>query len=1139
MKLFSNDLILKKKNIVSNLPDGADCLAAAELCDHFSKILIILRDDVRLSRFSQSLRIITNNIDIIEFPAWDCLPFDKNSPNQKLVGKRVRALSSLANPNSKKTIILSTIGSVIQKIPNQDFIKNSSKSIQSGQNISQRELINFFENNGYMRTNTVREDSEYSLRGSILDVYPPGEKHPVRIDFFGDVIDSLRVFDPISQLSLHNINFISFNAGNEIILTDHSVELFRRNHRELFNEEYDKSLYNNISQKIRTNGIEHYLSMFHESLATIFDHIGDVHVILDKEYSPILDTKFEEINDFYNARKDDYNIEGKRFNLLSPQHLYIDKKKLLEILDKRVVIEFNSFTSGEKNSSIYLNIKPGIDFSIAKIQGENTVKELLTLTEIHSRILVCCNSNGSLQRIKGIINGIAKDDIINEIKNISQLKDNFSCIVYPLEKGFKINNTLFVSEEDLFGVKFRRPTVKSKKAENFLRDITSLTTGDLLVHVEHGIGKYEGLETIKSNDLERDCLKLLYSGNDRLYVPVENIELISRYGSGTDASLDKLGSSGWQARKANAKKRIKEIADELIKVAASRETTKIKPLEFPSDEYERFCSRFSYTPTEDQQLAIQDVENDLLSGRLMDRLICGDVGYGKTEIALRSSFMAAMAGYQVAVIAPTTLLVKQHVVNFQERFRGFPIKVSELSRFVKSKDSKLVKHEIETGETQIIIGTHSLLSKKIVFNNLLLLIIDEEQHFGVAQKEYLKSIRQSMHVLTLTATPIPRTLQMSLSGVRTMSLITTPPVDRLSIRTFVSTWDNITLKEAIKREIHRGGLVFCVVPRIKDLNKVHDKLIELLPDLKIATAHGRMNVEEIDKSMIGFSQGKANVLLSTNIIESGLDIPLANTIIVYNADKFGLSQLYQLRGRVGRGKARAYAYLTINDDSLLTSNARKRLEVMQTLDNLGAGFSLASYDMDIRGAGNLLGEEQSGHIKEVGIELYQSLLKAAIEINSIEGNLNIDEWSPQIQIGVSSKIPENYIEDVSLRLSMYRRIAVLKSDEEIEIIKQELVDRFGNLPKEVITLLEIINIKQHCKNANIYKIDAGKNGINLKFYNGIFPNPENLLKHITKNSERISVNSDQSIIIKKNMSNKNERIRLVKEELKMISDLLI
>ena len=446
---------------------------------------------------------------------------------------------------------------------------------------------------------------------------------------------------------------------------------------------------------------------------------------------------------------------------------------------------------------------------------------------------------------------------------------------------------------------------------------------------------------------------------------------------------------------------------------------------------------------------------------------------------------------------------------------GVSIKVSELSRFVKSKDSKLVKHEIETGETQIIIGTHSLLSKKIVFNNLLLLIIDEEQHFGVAQKEYLKSIRQSMHVLTLTATPIPRTLQMSLSGVRTMSLITTPPVDRLSIRTFVSTWDNVTLKEAIKREIHRGGLVFCVVPRIKDLNKVHDKLIELLPDLKIATAHGRMSVEEIDKSMIGFSQGKANILLSTNIIESGLDIPLANTIIVYNADKFGLSQLYQLRGRVGRGKARAYAYLIINDDSLLTNNARKRLEVMQTLDNLGAGFSLASYDMDIRGAGNLLGEEQSGHIKEVGIELYQSLLKAAIEINSVEGNLNINEWSPQIQIGVSSKIPESYIEDVSLRLSMYRRIAVLKSEEEIEIIKQELVDRFGNLPKEVSTLLEIINIKQYCKNTNVYKIDAGKNGINLKFYNDIFPKPENLLKYITKNSERILVNSDQSIIIKK------------------------
>ena len=1138
MNLFSNNLNFNKENILYNIPDGVDCFAVFELLKHFNNTLVILRDDVRLERFSKSLKIIDNKINIIEFPAWDCLPFDKNSPNQKIIGRRVKALFNLLNLNNKKTIVLTTVSSLVQKIPHADYIKKSSLKIEVGKSFILRDLTNFLESNGYIRTGTVREDSEYSIKGGIVDVFQPGETLPIRIDFFGNEIDSIKSFDPINQLSIDKLNIVNFYPGNEIILNDTSVDIFRRKYREIFGANgYDNSIYQLVSEYKRVNGIEQYLSLFHEKLTSIFNYLSDFSIILDKEFDAVLESKFEDINDFYNARKEDINGNEKKYNLLPLDNLYFSKGDIKNFFDQKVIIKFDSNQSDKIDLDITANINPGVNFSTLRIKGENPIVELLSLLKIHKKIVIISNSIGGIRRISSLIkaqNGSVK---LTEVLNPFNIDLDFSCAVYPLEKGFKLDDTLFVTEEDLFGLRVGRPSSKIKKAENFLRDITSLTIGDLLVHVEHGIGKYDGLETVNSGNIERDCLKIIYSGNDRLYLPVENIELVSRYGSGTNVNLDKLGSSHWQARKAIAKKRIKEIADELIKIAASRQTAKTKPLEFPSDEYNQFCSRFSFTPTEDQFCAIRDVENDLKSGKLMDRLICGDVGYGKTEIALRASFMTSMAGFQVALIAPTTLLVKQHVKNFKERFRGFPVKINELSRFIKPNQSAIVRNEIRTGETQIIIGTHSLLSKKIEFNNLSLLIIDEEQHFGVSQKEYLKSLRSSMHVLTLTATPIPRTLQMSLSGVRSMSLITTPPVDRLSIRTFVSNWDNVLIKEAIRRETHRGGLTFCVVPRIKDLDKMYKMITTLLPNIKIATAHGKMKVEEIDNSMMDFSEGKADLLLSTNIIESGLDIPSANTLIVYNSDKFGLSQLYQMRGRVGRGRVRAYAYLTTDENKLITSDARKRLEVMQTLDNLGAGFSLASYDMDIRGAGNLLGEEQSGHIKEVGIELYQSLLKNAIEIQTIGKSQDSFEWSPQIQIGISSKIPESYITDITVRLSIYRRIAFLKTEEEIDNIKFELLDRFGVLPVEVLTLLEIILIKQLCKLSNIFKIDVGNNGISLKFYKDTFSNPEKLLRYISHNANKLILKPDQSVVILKNLSNKKDRIKLVKEELIIISNL--
>ena len=695
MNLFSHKPIFDKKNILYNTPDGIDCFAVFEILQYYNKVLVILRDDVRLERFLKSLKTLNKDLNIIEFPSWDCLPFDRNSPNQKIIGKRVRALFKLINLRDEKTVVLTTVGSIIQKIPNAEYITNSSLKIEVGKNFLQNDIISFLESNGYFRTGSVREDSEYSIRGGIIDVFPPGEDNPVRIDFFGNEVDTIRYFDPINQLSIGNINHINFYPGSEINLNDKSINIFRAKYRQTFdNRIYDNLLYQLVSDKKRVNGIEQYLSLFHEELTSIFSYLDDFLVIFDKDYNAVLENKIEDINDFYNARKEDENLEGKKFNLLPIENLYFSKDNLEEFLEEKCIIRLNSNQSEKEDFNFSANIKPGINFSSLRVQGKNPIVELIGLLKIHKKIIITCNSNGALNRVKSLIQAHDSSLTVKEENYPFVSSLNLIGIAYPLEKGFKIDENIFITEEDLFGVKFGRPQSKTKRAENFLRDITSLSVGDLLVHVEHGIGRYESLVTVKSSDIERDCLKIIYSGNDRLYLPVENIELISRYGSGDKVNLDKLGSSNWQARKAIAKKRIKEIADELIKIAAARHTTKSKPLDFPSEEYDRFCSRFSFTPTEDQFSAIKDVENDLKSGVLMDRLICGDVGYGKTEIALRASFMASMSGFQVALIAPTTLLVKQHVKNFKERFKGFPIKINELSRFIKARDSVVIKMKL-------------------------------------------------------------------------------------------------------------------------------------------------------------------------------------------------------------------------------------------------------------------------------------------------------------------------------------------------------------------------------------------------------------------------------------------------------------
>ena len=750
-------------------------------------------------------------------------------------------------------------------------------------------------------------------------------------------------------------------------------------------------------------------------------------------------------------------------------------------------------------------------------------------------MVIASYSDGARERLTGLIEDEGMGETIAIKNGTRNGKRGLHLAVWALEHGFEApwesgssaSKLTVISEQDILGDRLIRAPKRKRRAENFLTETQSLSPGDLVVHVDHGVGRYLGMEVVTAAGAAHECLLLEYAESSKLYLPVENIELLSRYGH-EEGLLDKLGGGAWQSKKAKLKERIREMADKLIRIAAERALRKAPVMDPPPGMWDAFSARFPYTETDDQLNAISDVLDDLTSGNPMDRLICGDVGFGKTEVAMRAAFVAAMSGLQVAIVAPTTLLARQHYKSFAERFRGFPLEVRQLSRFVTAKEATATRDGINRGTVDVVVGTHALLAKTVKFKNLGLLIIDEEQHFGVGHKERLKAMRTDIHVLTLTATPIPRTLQLSLTGVRDLSIIGTPPVDRLAIRTYVSEFDAVTLREALLREHYRGGQSFYVVPRITDLPEIEAFLKEQLPELTYLVAHGQMAAGELDDRMNAFYDGKYDILLATTIVESGLDIPTANTMIVHRADMFGLAQLYQIRGRVGRSKTRAYAYLTTKPRAKLTATAEKRLRVLGSLDTLGAGFTLASQDLDIRGAGNLLGEEQSGQMRDVGFELYQSMLEdaiAKIKSGELEGVIDDDgQWAPQINLGVPVLIPEDYVPDLDVRLGLYRRLSELTTKVELEGFAAELIDRFGKLPKEVNTLMLVVRIKAMCKRAGIAKLDGGPKGVTIQFHNDKFASPEGLVTFI-QDQRGLAKVKENKIVVKRDWKTDSDKIK--------------
>ncbi|MCR6634672.1 transcription-repair coupling factor [Devosia sp.] len=1132
---------------ISNVPDGMQPMALARLIeqrlkdapDDAASLVFVARDGRRMQRMAEVLGAMMPGHTILTLPAWDCLPYDRVSPNNVTIAARMNTLAALTS-GAKGAIVLTAVNALIQKLPPRDVVETMSFSAAIGRVVDSEKLIAWASNNGYLRVPTVRESGEYAVRGGLVDLFPASADAPLRFDFFGSQLESIRTFDPDSQRTTGTLKRVDLTPMSEVILNEETIRRFRQKYTAAFGgNTVDDTLYASVSGGSRYSGTEHWLPFFYDHMDRLAGYVGDAPFVFDDQAAEAFAERAEQIADYYEARETARQAKpvagaGAPYKPIQPDLLY-DLDVQPQTLAGASVIQLSQFLSpsAKKGDDWGGHIAPS--FAAERLASDvnlfqAVVDRLLAERREGRRVIVACWSAGTRDRMVQVL----KDHGLTNPRMAENWRDaettsaaTTSLVVLPLETGFETKDLLVLSEQDILGERILRPQRK-KKASDALTEAASLSAGDLVVHVDHGIGRFVGLKVIEAGGAPHECVELQYAGDTKLYLPVENIELLTRYGSDdSSVALDKLGGVAWQAKKGKLKKRIREMAEQLIKLAAQRLLVKADVIDINAGAYDEFAARFPYEETEDQLTAIEAVFDDITSGKVMDRLVCGDVGFGKTEVALRAAFGVALSGKQVAVVVPTTLLARQHFKTFSERFKGLPVRVRHASRMVSASELKATKDGLADGQVDIVVGTHALLSKTIKFHDLGLLIIDEEQHFGVGHKERLKELKANVHVLTLTATPIPRTLQLALTGVRDLSLLATPPVDRLAIRTFISPFDPLSIREALLREKYRGGQSFYVVPKIKDQPDIAEFLRQQVPEVSYVVANGQMPPGELDDIMNAFYDGKFDVLLATTIVESGLDIPNANTLIVHRADNFGLAQLYQIRGRIGRAKQRAYALFTVPADKKLTDTAERRLGVLQSLESLGAGFQLASHDLDIRGAGNLLGDEQSGHIREVGYELYQAMLEEAVAAlrSGEEEYEDRNEWSPSISLGMPVMIPEHYVPDLTLRMQLYRKLGDLTDIRDIDAAGAELIDRFGPLPEEVEALLKVILVKSLCRQANVEKVDAGPKGAVLTLRNSEFPNPVGLVKLVSDPANQVRIKPDQKLVFARNWPTPETRLK--------------
>lgn len=1150
------------------VPEGAQALALAHIFrerprDNRAPILVVLNEGARAARLLQALRYFFPQALACLFPSWDCAPYASSPPSAAVVAQRLSILALLTDRKRKIpsggetpfTFVITTVHAALQRTVPKDWFSTASWQGYVGSRTSLEAIEAWAERSGYLRMDTVRAMGEYAVRGAVLDIFPPSEPFskpwlPYRLSFFGNKLDSIRCFDPETQRGQGTLTELTLLPISEIILDPPSIAQFRQGYLDLFGntQREDESLYAAVSAGQRFYGMEHWLPLFYACPSCLLEFFPtQTPVVLEAGFETLQTQQEERFQENYRLRQRNSTEAAGTVKTafrspppLPPEKLCLSAGEWTAALSQHPVIYFSPGPAPILPLGV-LNFggHPGHSFADTELQNvphrsvfDAVVAEILAHQAAGRQVVLACWTEGSRERLKSILadHGMTRIAFLETHAASAALSPGtLGLCVLEMERGFEWRKLVLLSEQDILGTRLARPLLERRKTD-FLTEFSTLSQDDLIVHVTHGIGRFAGLKTVQVMGASHDCLELTYAEGEKLYLPVENMELVTRY-SGPNAAvqLDRLGSDAWRKRKARMKKQLLEIARDLIQTAAQRRLHSAPVLTLPEGSYKEFAARFPYEETEDQKSAIQAVLEDMASGRPMERLICGDVGFGKTEVALRAAFLAASSGVQTALLAPTTLLCRQHFVTFLKRFEGFPVRIGQISRLVSQAERVQVKKELADGSLNIVIGTHTLLGREITFKKLGLLMIDEEQHFGVDHKEKLKAMKTNLHVLTLTATPIPRTLQLALTDVCHLSLITTPPLGRRPVRSFTLPFDPLTLREALLREHARGGQSFFVCPRLSDLTPCAEFLKTHVPELSFAIAHGQMAPAALNAIMTAFYDQRYAILLSTNIVESGLDIPSANTLIVYRADHFGLAQLYQLKGRVGRSKQRGMAFFTVPREQLLTPSAQKRLHLLQGLDTLGAGFQLASHDLDLRGGGNLLGKEQSGHVRAVGFELYQQMLKEAVtklqkeqaiekrgEASYVsEGAFPSEEehFVPQISLGLAVSIPEHYVPDLSLRMSLYRRLAALEEVQEIEAFAAEMIDRFGSLPPEGEALLQTARIKRLCSLCWIEKLDVGPKGALIKFHRNIFPKPASLLELIALKSPQLRVRSDQRLVL--------------------------
>ena len=1082
-------------------------------------IVIITPDTLTAMRLEYELQFFAPTLTVINFPDWETLPYDQFSPHQDIISARLTALYHL--PLMTTGIVLVPISTLMHRLVPPEFIQGKIFLLKVGDKFNLEKIRQQLEKSGYRTVDQVREHGEFAVRGAILDLFPTGSHAPYRIDLFDDEIDSIRTFSSDTQRSLDKVTEIALLPAKEFPLDDDAIELFRQRWRSEFSgNPLNCTIYQDVSEGIYTPGIEYYLTLFFKQSATLFDYLPEKSVMVMLENIHPKSVEFwQEIKTRYEQRSSDISHP-----ILKPEHVFIPTETLFQKIQQHDVIKIQTAAASTHihTFNFATAVPDNLNVNHKATQPLATLEHFIK--HFKGRILFCAETTGRREVLLQLFQNIhLHPKIYASWDAFLQDTEHFGMAIASLEEGLLLENpsVALIAETQLFGQRIMQRRRRKETAQNLdaiVKDLTELQIGSPIVHLDHGVGRYLGLKTLNIGDQIAEYLHLEYAEGDKLYVPVSALHLISRYtGQDTDhAPLHKLGTSHWQRAKKKAAEQVRDIAAELLDLYAKREAQQGFAFQPLNGDYDAFAAAFPFEETPDQQLAIDAVIKDMTNTKPMDRLVCGDVGFGKTEVAMRAAFVAVQNGKQVVVLVPTTLLAQQHWQNFQDRFADWPIRIEMISRFKTGKEQQKVIEQLSEGKIDIVIGTHKLLQQNIQFKSLGLLIIDEEHRFGVQQKERLKALRYNVDILTLTATPIPRTLNMAFAGIRDLSIIATPPLKRLSIKTFVHEFQNPIIQEAVLREILRGGQVYFLHNEVRTIERMARDLEKLIPEARICVAHGQMHERELEKIMADFYHRRFNVLVSTTIIESGIDIPSANTIVINRADKLGLAQLHQLRGRVGRSHHQAYAYLLVPTFKNLTADAKKRLDAISTYEDLGIGFTLATHDLEIRGAGELLGQNQSGNMHEVGFTLYMDLLTRAVQalkqgqavpdIQHLEPNKG-----PEIELHIPALIPDNYLGDVQLRLQFYKRIASAETTSALDDIQVEMIDRFGLLPEPIKNLFALAILKQRAQQLGITKIEASSKGGKIEFNEKPNINPYQIIKLIQNQSKTFKLEGASSL----------------------------